>query len=221
MSQSDLEAARQQLGLFDNQQPRKLFDWQATGSKSADGASAAALENATKMLAEMGDKVPLGEGWARRVYVHPINPDRALKIATGPRGIAQNKGEVMVGNGRSGMINPLTGHAPDFSWVEQVLATPFESAEAMGAHLGMSEHPDFGQLLREIVEAKQAPAGLSPQARDFYDRAHQLFEDVPELEVLDLGRYQQWGLDKNGQIVLIDYGLLKGMPLAVAGFVQP
>ena len=208
---ADLEDARQKLGLFDCQKPLALFDWQDAGGDP--GVSAAALENANKKLAEMGDRLPLGEGWARRVF---SDQGQALKIATGPRGLKQNEGEAMVA-GRSPILNPFISHAPDHSWVRQVLATAFESQEAMGRHFGMAEHPEFDQWLRDVVMAEQPPAGMTPQAQEFWDRLQQLLNDVPELDPRDLGKHQQWGIDKHGRIVCIDYGVLKGMPIAIAG----
>jgi hypothetical protein len=206
----DLEEARKKLELFDLQKPLGLLDWQEAGQASV---SSAALDNAKAKLADMGDRVPIGEGWARRVYEHQ---GQALKIATGPRGILQNQGEAML-RGRSDVLNPFIGHAPDHSWVLQELATPFESSEDMSRHLGMAEHSDFGQWLRDVIAAERPPAGMSPQAQEFWDRLQQLYREVPELDARDLGKYQQWGFDKHGRHVLIDYGFLKGMHIAVAG----
>lgn len=207
----DLDEAKRQLGLFDFQKPLGLLDWQAAGGDPH--LSAAALESAKKKLAEMGDRLPLGEGWARRVF---DDQGQALKIATGPRGLKQNQGEAMLA-GRSPILNRFISHAPDHSWVRQRLVTAFDSDDAMSRHLGMAEHPEFDQWLREVVMAEQPPAGLTPQAQEFWDRLQQLLKDVPELDPRDLGKYPQWALDKHGRIVCIDYGVLKGMPIAIAG----
>jgi hypothetical protein len=206
----DLEEAQKKLELFDLQKPLGLLDWQESGQASV---SSAALENAKTKLAEMSDQQPIGEGWARRVY---NDKGQALKIATGPRGILQNQGEALL-RGRSEVLNGFIAHAPDHSWVLQELATAFSSSEDMAWHLGMAEHPEFGQWLRDVVEAEQPPAGMSPQAQEFWDRLQQLYREVPELDTRDLGKYQQWGLDKHGRHVLIDYGFLKGMHIAIAG----
>jgi hypothetical protein len=207
----DLEESKKKLRLFDCQRPLGLYDWQQAGGTA--NVSATALENAQKKIAEMGTRVPLGEGWARRVF---LDQGEALKIATGPRGLKQNEAEAML-DGQSPILNALISHAPDHSWVRQVLVTSFESSEAMGRHLGMADHPEFDQWLRDLVVAQQSPVCMTPQAREFWERLQQLLKDVPALDPRDLGKYQQWGLDKRGLIVCIDYGFLKGMPSGIAG----
>lgn len=211
-----MDAAQEKLALFDNQPPRQLGDFQKPGvTREVDPA---ALESARQKLAAMDPGAHLGKGWARSVY---DVEGQAQKVATGPRGILQNEAEVNTWNKvpaelrKNSVLNPVLSHAPDYSSVNQRLVEPLD-LESMAVHTKMDPET-IPEQLKQMAEPDFQGPWPSAEGQELQERMRRAFEEAPELDYRDVGKATQWGLDKRGKPVLIDYGFLKGMPLAVAG----
>ena len=204
--------------MFDNAKPLSLDDLNVAGkTRTVDPA---ALESARQQLGSMDPASFIGKGWARKVY---DVDGQAQKIASGPRGILQNEAEVKTWNQvpeelrKSSVLNPVLSHAPDYSTVNQRMVTPLDEA-SLAKHTGLPEITDpDDNWLRQMAEPDfHGPQPTEP-AQELQERMRRAFQEAPELDYRDVGKPSQWALDKRGKPVLIDYGFLKGMPLAIAG----
>lgn len=202
--------------LFNNQPPRQLGDFQQTGkTRTVDPA---ALENAKRQLAAVDPANHLGRGWARSVH---DDQGQAAKIAMNPRGILQNEAEVNVWNSlpesarKNSVLNPVMSYEPDFSRVNQRLVEPLDT-ESMSKHVNMDPDTIEASLKQMAEPGFEGPQPTAP-AQELQERMRRALSEVPEIDYRDVGKSSQWGLDKRGRPVLIDYGFLKGMPMAVAG----
>lgn len=210
----DAARARQ----FDNAKPLSLEDRNVPGkTREVDPA---ALESARQQLASMDPNSFIGKGWARKVY---DVDGQAQKIASGPRGILQNEAEVKTWNQvpeelrKNSVLNPVLSHAPDYSTVNQRMVTPLDEA-SLAQHTGLPEITDpDDNWLRQMAEPDFHGPQPTAESQELQERMRRAFQEAPELDYRDVGKPSQWALDKRGKPVLIDYGFLKGMPLAVAG----
>lgn len=204
------------LRRFDNQKPLSLGDEQLPGAKRE--VDPAAMEAARKKLGEMDPDSYLGEGWARKVY---DDKGQAAKIAKAPRGILQNEAEVKVWESipaekrKTSVLNPVVSHSPDFSQVNQRLVEPLDTG-SISKYMGMAEE-GVEDRLRQMAHPDFQGPWPTAESQELQERMRQALQEAPIVDYQDVGKASQWGLDKRGKPVLIDYGFLKGMPLAVAG----
>lgn len=116
-------------------------------------------------------------------------------------GLDQNRAEAEL-TGRSSVFNPTSDFDPEYNWVRQPKVQTFEEEGDLANHLGLSaEQEDW---LKSMLE--KAPDPGNARATEFYNRLRQVMSDVPELDARDLAKHSQWGLDRDGKPVLIDYG---------------
>ncbi len=171
------------------------------------GGEAAAVRAAGVKMADSAKLPKLGAGFARAVFED--TDGTALKVAKKASGIAQNRAEVELSS-RSPVLNKVVEYAPDYSWVKQAKVQGFDLGDEakMAQHLGLETNdPNW---LRKMVDGKWNEP-LTPAGEAFEGRLRQVLSDVPELDARDIGKASQWGINPQGELVLLDYGYeLKG-----------
>ena len=157
----------------------------------------------------------LGSGTARIALA--IDPNTVIKIAKNPKGVAQNKTEIDVGNvGYKGTAE-VKDHDPEGLWVEMERAQKFSTAKFKQA-TGFGFH-EFGIALNYWYRMnKQSIRGYAPPQAPNQDviEETELFTNITtlvgdfDMPIGDLVRPSSWGIVNRGGRevpVLIDFGV--------------
>jgi len=146
----------------------------------------------------------IGEGSSRKVYVFTGN--KVLKVATNPKGLAQNEQEVDVFTNpkTKPLIARIYDYDPEYAWIVSELTRPIDSEDEADDLVG----GDF-----ELF-AEDAATGDFEEIDEFYDdpkvkqlaRAIHAVASSNNLKSGDIGKSDSWGKTPDGRLVLIDYG---------------
>jgi hypothetical protein len=153
----------------------------------------------------------LSSGSSRLVYLTKNNT--VIKLASGDKGIAQNKVEAGPGM-KSKYINKILNCAKNYTWIEvpfleKITEKEFEKMTGIN-------FKDFGEAIRYGLRDisgnsdKEKPAHFNEVSKsDIYKE----LKDVGERELVmpgDLARISSWGT-KDGKPIIIDAGLNKNV----------
>lgn len=159
----------------------------------------------------------IGTGSSRIVY--KIDDEKCLKLAKNKKGIAQNQVEIDNGNDSYFSFIPAVYDSDyDGTFVEMQLcrqATPQLFQQRYGVPFGVFQCM-IQEAINETSRFKHNPfAQFSEQLQEVWgkdDETCRFFSDVYEYAVQngreagDLLRIKNWGVDGNGDFVLIDFG---------------
>ncbi len=177
-------------------------------SLKAAASEAMKAAQATEKQLNRSGAARIGSGANRVVYEG--GDGTAIKVAKHAQGINQNISEVQLA-GRSPVINEVIDHAPDYSWVKQKQVETFDAlsrAADEDVDAAMAKFLDIpasdGWLSKVVKSEYTGPRSAKLDA--FEARLEQLRRDVPELDPYDLQNPSQWGIGKDGEVVLVDFG---------------
>ena len=168
----------------------------------------------------------LGEGASRKVYE---DGDTVVKVAKDKKSAGDNKQEAELSE-KSELFAKITEHSPDYQWLRQEKLSPLKDLQKLAEHFGVSKkvqkavyeipvktpwgsysetHTVKGDwLMAATYAAEGAPPakGLDKSLKKYMDALKKIKQDVPKLDVSDFGFVEQWGLDKEGNPKIADYG---------------
>lgn len=160
----------------------------------------------------------LGEGSARTVF--SLNSLSVIKIASTEAGKEQNKVE---GDGSActdvaDIFAAVTQRAPDFSWIVMEKVRPFANGAEFKKHIKQSEASVFKTLTYWYAQNIQKARHNQFEPDDYEEvlenpYVKKLVKAIRSCDLLpgDLAKFSSWGIASDKRVVLIDFGLTKGI----------
>lgn len=144
----------------------------------------------------------LGQGSGRVVFL--LDSRRALKVATNPTGVDQNKTEAALSArpGAHRVVTRVLEVGPDSEWLISELVRPL-SGEAEFEELTGTSWEVFTTTVTQ-VHRHRSLAGVDERTRAVMRVARQ-----QRLSPGDLTKIMHWGKTADGRAVLLDYGLTR------------
>lgn len=178
----------------------------------------------------------LGEGLGRQVYL--LSSSKVLKLAGNEIGVMQNRDEVegFKKFGGTGAVASVYDADPEYKWVIMEIAKAFQSEGQLKAETGgldddfliafayelklkrfptssfrlvmqnlkstwqkMSQtHPVFVHRLKKL-------AGVNSKGIELLQKLYLL---LTKYNVVDIARFDHWGVAADGRVVCVDYGII-------------
>jgi len=176
----------------------------------------------------------LGSGSSRTVY--GLGSGKVLKIASGSSGPEQSENEVDAytsGRAKKFLAQIYDFDSKNYMWLISEGVKVFADNDDLMAKIHPSElllnklankatmNSSFEDALKSGIEAhnhsyKETFAVFNVQTElhldDFNDLDLELFHKVYEatkLGIIDIDRYDHWGMTANGRLVIVDYGIFR------------
>lgn len=160
----------------------------------------------------------LGEGSSRIVYL--LSSQKVLKIATGPKGVAQNEVEIDVYTNPKTrpIIAKIFDYDPKFKWIISELVKE-QSDSQLFQKLNLQHDIYFDSMIADLddnensideVVSKYGKYGGSAKLRNFLEA---LRTTMWENDLLpgDIAKPSHFGQTASGNIVLLDYGFTENV----------
>jgi hypothetical protein len=158
-----------------------------------------------------GGKV--GSGLGRSVFL--ADSSKVIKFARNDFGVKQNKLEALKSKKDTvGFLPKIIDHAKDYRWLISELVRPVKSEKELSQYTGFSdsyylailveeEDMDFDYFAEEYGDSSIIDKN---KAQNIVEKIKK-FREQTGINVYDLGSYTQWGVNTNGELVILDYGM--------------
>jgi hypothetical protein len=179
----------------------------------------------------------LGQGSSRAVYVY--SPKYALKIATNPAGIAQNRLEHNISEDSkyNEIIAKVINADPDYKWVISELVNPIYYVDSDDYNEEIKEKEEFAKYspaefdtLMQGIDSKYSPAYLPGSGYKAFPQYRKIIKKHPKSEEIkrkvklvqelindwglnfsDIAVPSNWGRTADGRVVILDFGYDEGI----------
>lgn len=177
----------------------------------------------------------LGEGLGRQVYL--LSSSKVLKIVGNEMGVLQNKDEIEGFRkfGHTGAVAKVYESNPEGYWIIMEIAKAFQSEGQLKSETGLNEdfmiafayeltHKRFStETFRATMSnltsawtkmAQTLPAFqhrlkmLSSLTTKGHELLQKLYLLLTKYNVVDIARWDHWGITADGRVVCVDYGII-------------